>query len=235
MPPDLYPSGVKKNKIPRGPECFDAPPAPEASATEEAEHGAMRVSVRWASARDGADDVLGATAYDGAGENSADAINPPLPGSERNPHTDPRDPGGDSIDVDVDVDGEKAKEGGKKNDLDDVPVSGAPQASFDALLEASLASASDPRAATPASPSTSLKPLLKHTMSASQEKTPPANKDASSAAPRPFLRRGDRQRRVADDAKAKRAGEFVSAPATRSSTRPAADAGEAKRLSLIHI
>ena len=55
---------MKKNKIPRGPESFDAPPAPEASATEEAEHGAMRVSVRWASARDGADDVLGATAQD---------------------------------------------------------------------------------------------------------------------------------------------------------------------------
>ena len=205
---------MKKNKIPRGPESFDAPPAPEASATEEAEHGAMRVSVRWASARDGADDVLGATAYDGAGENSADAVNP----------RDPRD----SIDVDVDVDA-RAKEGGKKNDLDDVPVSGAPQASFDALLEASLASASDPRAATPASPSTGQKPLPPQdassgvTMSAFQEKTPPAN--ASSAAPRPFLRRGDRQRRIADDAKAKRAGEFVSAPsAPRSSTRPAADA-----------
>jgi hypothetical protein len=205
---------VKKNKIPRGPESFDAPPAPEASATEEAEHGAMRVSVRWASARDGADDVLGATAYDGAGENSADAVNP----------RDPRD----SIDVDVDVDA-RAKEGGNSRDLDDVPVSGAPQASFDALLEASLASASDPRAATPASPSTGPKPLPPQdaygvTMSASQEKTPPANA-SSDKIPRPFLRRGDRQRKIADDAKAKRAGEFVSAPsAPRSSTRPAADA-----------
>jgi centromere protein J len=205
---------VKKNKIPRGPESFDAPPAPEASATEEAEHGAMRVSVRWASARDGADDVLGATAHDGAGENSADAVNP----------RDPRD----SIDVDVDVDA-RAKEGGKKNDLDDVPVSGAPQASFDALLEASLASASDPRAATPASPSTTPKPLPPQdassgvTMSASQEKTPPLSSASSDKIPRPFLRRGDRQRKIADDAKAKRAGEFVSAPATRSSTRPAAN------------
>jgi hypothetical protein len=140
---------VKKNKIPRGPESFDAPPAPEASATEEAEHGAMRVSVRWASARDGADDVLGATAYDGAGENSADAVNP----------RDPRD----SIDVDVDVDA-RAKEGGNSRDLDDVPVSGAPQASFDALLEASLASASDPRAATPASPSTDRNLFLLRTL-----------------------------------------------------------------------
>jgi hypothetical protein len=92
----------------------------------------------------------------------------------------------------------------RRRDLDDVPVSGAPQASFDALLEASLASASDPRAATPASPSTGPKPLPPQdaygvTMSASQEKTPPAN--ASSAAPRPFLRRGDRQRKIADDAK----------------------------------
>ena len=183
-----------------------------------AAHAARRPSC--ASARDGADDVLGATAYDGAGENSADAVNPPLPGSERDPR--------DSIDVDVDVDA-RAKEGGNSRDLDDVPVSGAPQASFDALLEASLASASDPRAATPASPSTGPNTLPPQdassdvTMSAFQEKTPPAN--ASSAAPRPFLRRGDRQRKIADDAKAKRAGEFVSAPsAPRSSTRPAADA-----------
>ena len=211
---------MKKNKIPRGPESFDAPPAPEASATEEAEHGAMRVSVRWASARDGADDVLGATAYDGAGENSADAVNPPLPGSERDPR--------DSIDVDVDVDA-RAKEGGNSRDLDDVPVSGAPQASFDALLEASLASASDPRAATPASPSTGPKPLPPQdahgvTMSAFQDKTPPASA-SSDKIPRPFLRRGDRQRKIADDAKAKRAGEFVSAPsAPRSSTLPTSNA-----------
>ena len=63
--PGLYQSGKKKNEIPRGPVYFDAPPAAEASATEEGERNAMRVSVSWASARDGADDVLGATAYDG--------------------------------------------------------------------------------------------------------------------------------------------------------------------------
>jgi centromere protein J len=37
-------------------------------------------------------------------------------------------------------------------------------------------------------------------MSASQEKTPPANA-SSDKIPRPFLRRGDRQRKIADDAK----------------------------------
>ena len=110
---------------------MDAPPVPEASATEEGEPNAMRVSVSWASARDGADDVLGATAYDGAVVDVIDT---------------------DAAAVSFEAEKEKraiepqTKEGGR--DLDDVPVPGAPRASFDALLEASLASASDPRAAT---------------------------------------------------------------------------------------
>ena len=132
----------------------------------------MRVSVSWASARDGADDVLGATAYDGA------AIDADVAAASVGFEKDEKD----EKDETSRVTEPQTKENGF--DLDDVPVPGAPQASFDALLEASLASASDPRAATPASPS--LAPREDSTKATMTAKTP----ETSSAAPRPFLKRG---------------------------------------------
>ena len=146
----------------------------------------MRVSVSWASARDGADDVLGATAYDGA------AIDADVAAASVGFEKDEKD----EKDETSRVTEPQTKENGF--DLDDVPVPGAPQASFDALLEASLASASDPRAATPASPS--LAPREDSTKATMTAKTP----ETSSAAPRPFLKRGARQQRVAGDAEAAR-------------------------------
>ena len=124
----------------------------------------MRVSVSWASARDGADDVLGATAYDG------EAIDADVAAASVGFEKDEKDETSRVTEP-------QTKENGF--DLDDVPVPGAPQASFDALLEASLASASDPRAATPASPS--LAPREDSTKATMAAKTP----ETSSAAPRP--------------------------------------------------
>ena len=163
----------------------------------------MRVSVSWASARDGADDVLGATAYDGA------AIDADVAAASVGFEKDEKD----EKDETSRVTEPQTKENGF--DLDDVPVPGAPQASFDALLEASLASASDPRAATPASPS--LAPREDSTKATMTAKTP----ETASAAPRPFLKRGARQQRVAGDAEAKRAAS-AAAP-SNSAARPAAD------------
>ena len=163
----------------------------------------MRVSVSWASARDGADDVLGATAYDGV------AIDADVAAASVGFEEDEKD----EKDETSRVTEPQTKENGF--DLDDVPVPGAPQASFDALLEASLASASDPRAATPASPS--LAPREDSTKATMTAKTP----ETSSAAPRPFLKRGARQQRVAGDAEAKRAAS-AAAP-SNSAARPAAD------------